>query len=533
MGPFYNRVPSWNSTNTLMFVSDGVYTDLYDATKTPPAPIARIDTTDGCIVDGGDNDAIWANTDPNRIYYAGGVNSCGSGALQLRYVDVSKCTRRNCKLTPHVVHTFSCKSDEKSNPELGAGVEGNKIETGSGAQGGMFDATDTFFTFTCDKVDGKGRHEIDFIRYDRQSDTVTTQTKWYNLAPESNPANNAAFVKMGNKAVNIIRMSQHPNGKDITVIWQCGTYDEKWTRGCGTEDYDPTYKFKGVISGYISHQDLGYDVNGKPVWVAVGANSLYHNSNSRGAVDDPLVIEINDLTQVSPTLPPSGIPAGKIHAELPCAYAYSQGSGLVGGANCYKGSRLGTKAGTPHLSMTGTWGALKGYALFSTLTNYGANAPYAAQDEPAATTLTSAITTAGVQTFTVASAASIGVGTGITIGVPKHPDPDFCSVTAVKGNSVTCDVAHPHKEGEPVQNLTAGDTGFGAFEMLVLKIDASQKDWAPLPAFYRVGRTMSVRDADYNAEPHATVNRDFTQILWGSNWNVDGGKVYAFWMKLP
>jgi hypothetical protein len=44
---------------------------------------------------------------------------------------------------------------------------------------------------------------------------------------------------------------------------------------------------------------------------------------------------------------------------------------------------------------------------------------------------------------------------------------------------------------------------------------------------------MSVRDADYNAEPHTAVNRDFTQFTWGSNWNSDGGRDYGFWTKLP
>ena len=527
----YSRVQMWNANNTRLILSDeNSFAVLYDATTTPPAPINRI-LVDVGVVDPGDSDALWANTDSNVIYYVP-TTSSGHG-LELRSVDISNCTAASCSLTSTLVHKFACTTDATSNPELGAGIVGNKIETGSGAQGGMFDATDRYFTFTCDKVDSAGRHEIDFIRYDRQLDQVTTQTKWYNLAPGSNPANNAAFVKVGNKAVNIIRMAQHPNGQDITVIWQAGNYDETWTRGSGIEDFDPSFNFKGVVSGFATHEDLGYDVNGKPVWVGVGSQCLNCRTNSRGGVDNLNTIEIVDLTALSTTLPASGIPTGKVHALLPCSYGYANGSGLPGSSTCYVGPKLGVKASTPHISMTGSWGSVKGYGLFSTLTNYGANAPYATQDAPAVTTLTSAITAMGAQTFPVGSTATIGVGTGITIGVIGGAAPDFCTVTAVSGNNVTCTVAHTHASGETVQNVTAGDTGFGAFEMLAVKIDSTQPDWSPLPWFGRIGRTMSVRDADYNAEPHAGANRDFTQITWGSNWNTDGGTVYGFWTKLP
>lgn len=524
--PAYSRVQSWNSNNSRLIASENTtaYTDLYDATTTPPTPIARMVTTDGLMIDTGDQDALWANTDPNRIYYTVGSGS-GHG-LELRYVDVSTCTSAGCVLTPVVVHTFACTTDSISNPELGAGVAGNKIETGSGAQGGMFDATDRYFTFTCDKVDSSGRHEIDFIRYDRQLDQVSTQTKWYNLCPRKTPAGCKVFTDQNNTAVNMVRMSQHPNGQYITVLWQDGDYDETWTRGTGVEAFDANYNFVGVISGFITHEDMGYDVNGKPVWVGVGAQCLNCVTEPNGHQDDTRTMEIVDLTKISTTLPASGIPTGKVHALLPCSYSWSSGT-------CGSGVRLATKTQTPHISMTGSWGSTKGYGLLSTMALYGANSPYAQQDEPSPTVLTAAITGTGVQTFPVANTGTIGVGTGITIGVTGGASPDFCTVTAVSGNNVTCAVAHKHANGETVQSLTVGDTGMGAMELVALKIDSTQADWAPVAGYYRIGRTMSIRDGDYNAEPHATVNRDFTQILWGSNWNVDGGTVYGFWTPLP
>jgi hypothetical protein len=43
---------------------------------------------------------------------------------------------------------------------------------------------------------------------------------------------------------------------------------------------------------------------------------------------------------------------------------------------------------------------------------------------------------------------------------------------------------------------------------------------------------MSLRDNDYGAEAHTSVNRDFTAFIWGSNWNVDGGADNGYYTKL-
>ena len=128
--PAYNRVQAWNSNNTLMFMTDlgNAGLDLYDATTTPPTPINRI-TTDlgvGIYPDAGDSDALWAFTDPHRIYFQ--ARAGAAYGLSLMYVDVSACTPSNCILHPTIVHTFSCTTDAVSNPELGAGLAGNKIE---------------------------------------------------------------------------------------------------------------------------------------------------------------------------------------------------------------------------------------------------------------------------------------------------------------------------------------------------------------------------------------------------------------------
>jgi len=124
--PTYNRVQAWNSNNTRMFLTESpgqAFLDLYDSTTTPPTPINRITTTDGTYINSYSGDALWAFTDPNRIYYVPWAG--GAHGLELRYVDVNKCTKYDCTLKPTIVHRFACTTD--ANSSLGPGITGNII----------------------------------------------------------------------------------------------------------------------------------------------------------------------------------------------------------------------------------------------------------------------------------------------------------------------------------------------------------------------------------------------------------------------
>jgi hypothetical protein len=507
----YSRVQAWNSNNTKMFLTEAprqAYMDLYDATTTPPTPINRITATDGTLIDSMNGDALWANTDPNRIYYVPWAANAIDG-LQLRYVDVSKCTKRDCTLKPVTVHSFSCKTDATS--PLGNEIPGNKVETGSGGQGGMFDSTDRYFSFTCDNVNRDGRTIIDFIRYDRTLDKVTTQVKWYTVCPGSEPKGCKVFNECprgeGKCDTNILRMNQHPNANFITVLWQCQAHDSAWTRGCGTEVYGPTYNYLGPASASLSHHDNGFDVNGVPVMVFVSANRLDRL--------DERSIEVTNLT----TLNPAKITSKRV--LLPCTYSRT---------SCESGTYLGARVESSHISMTGSWGSLPGYALFSTMTSAGAWGAYRV-GAPPSTTLGTEITTPGEHTVSPASMRNIGVGV-ISVIDWKTPNSESVKWTSVDSKTATATFRKAHAASATVSCVSCGDTGFGAMENLAVKIDTKAPDNSNA-VFYRIGRAMSIRDADYNAEPHTAVNRDFTQITWGSNWNTDGGRVYGFWTKLP
>jgi len=508
----YSRVQAWNSNNTKMILSEApgqAYLDLYDATTTPPTPINRITTTDGTLVNAINSDALWAYTDPNRIYYVPWAANATNG-LQLRYVDVSKCTKRDCTLKPVIVHSFSCMTDATSS--LGQGIRGNKIETGSGGQGGMFDSSDRYFSFTCDNVNGAGRTEIDFVRYDRTLDKVTTQVKWYTVCPGGGPRGCEVFKECprgeGKCDTNILRMNQHPDARYITVLWQCGRDNGIWTRGCGTEVYGPDYNFLGPASADNIHQDNGFDVNGVPVWVGV-----FSFRNDRR---DSRALEVTNLTTLDPTKTTSK------RILLPCNYSRL--------GDCESGTYLAAKVEASHISMTGSWGSLPGYALISTMTNSGAWGSYRI-DYPAATTLGTEITTPGEHTVSPASMRNIGVGV-ISVIDWKTPNSESVKWTSVDATTATATFRKTHAATAKVSCVSCGDTGFGATENIAVKIDTKAPD-SSNATVYRIGRTMPVKDADYNAEPHTAVNRDFTQITWGSNWNTDGGRVYGFWTKLP
>lgn len=72
--------------------------------------------------------------------------------------------------------------------------------------------------------------------------------------------------------------------------------------------------------------------------------------------------------------------------------------------------------------------------------------------------------------------------------------------------------------------------GWGASELVAVKIDTTQ---ATSQVWRRIGRTMSIRDTQYYAEPHAVPNWNFTKVLWGSDWITDGGQLSPFQISLP
>jgi hypothetical protein len=378
----------------------------------------------------------------------------------------------------------------------------------------MFDQTDRYFSFTGDIAGLHGRVEVDFFRYDRVLDTVTTQEKWYKVCPGQVPSGCAVYSAVTYPGYNMIRMNQHPNANYLTVIWQDSCNDSTWTQGCGIEAFNPTYNFLGPIFTSFEHLDCGFDVNG----VSVCSQISLTNSNS---VPGAWSIGVSDLTKLSTTGPTSK------YVYLPCQFARLVGSGSIpGGCN---GTSLSAKTNGTHISMTGTWGPVPGWAEVSTMQMAGVTGAYPI-DNPPLVSLGTAVTTTGSHMVTPSSMANIADGTQQLIDW-NTASAETLNVTAVTGSTFTATFTQTHLSTAQLGNLSVGDTGPFSMENIAVEIDTTQPATTQTH-FYRIGRAMSIRAGNYNAEPHTSVNRDWSAILWGSNWNVDADLEYGFWTSL-
>ena len=88
-----------------------------------------------------------------------------------------------------------------------------------------------------------------------------------------------------------------------------------------------------------------------------------------------------------------------------------------------------------------------------------------------------------------------------------------------------------YSETAQVDCNAPGQTIFCA-EIMAVKMDGSN-------TFYRIAHSQSVQCnasnglCNYYAEPHATPNRTFTKILFGSDWRAYGANVDAYLIELP
>ena len=477
--PAYSKVQSWNSDGTLMFTVNGKNGGLilYDAQTTPPTPINCISVEsepsapDGMGAgswppDAVSNDANWANTDPHRIYYQPASGS--QRGTQIRYIDVGSCTPAKCTLPFTVVHEFSCETDETST-SLPPHTPGNKIETGSGAQGGFFDQTDRYFSFTCDRVDGAGRHEIDVIRYDRVLDKVTHQDKWYKLCKGAVPQGCRAWYSMGTyfgmktgrgRDVNLMRMFQHADSRYIVVGWQATSLqncpdgqggfnarcdcvnEETWSRGCGVDVFDANWNFLGGAA-QGGHPDSGFDIHGKPVFVSFPSTSKKGNVAYRS-------MSITDLTQLDPI---STTLKGVTHVSFPCSFSYvnsgNKTTGCVDANPMYVGYQK-----SPHLSMTGR--LVPGWGLISVLMLAGPHEGVAKLPYP--TALTSAVTGPGVARVGISDMTTISEN---VLSYIEYESPlSACKHIDITNNVLTVKCPNALAAGIPVKISASGAVSY-------------------------------------------------------------------------
>ena len=173
---------------------------------------------------------------------------------------------------------------------------------------------------------------------------------------------------------------------------------------------------------------------------------------------------------------------------------------------------------------------LPGYGLLSTMIMAGPKSGLV-PNYPAGTTLGTAVDPG---TVTVTPASMSQIGTGVVSMIDTGTSAEAVTWTEVTSTAATAIFTKTHAANAAVKCLSCGDTGWASMENVAIKIDSNAADGSPAQ-FWRIGRTMGIRDNTYDAEPHSTVNRDFTQIIWGSTWNTDPASytsVNGYWTRL-
>lgn len=288
--------------------------------------------------------------------------------------------------------------------------------------------------------------------------------------------------------------------------------EANWARGKGTEAFSLSgltgsgpLTYLGGMSCWVAHNDVGYDVNGYPVWVAAGGCGAVAGN------EDFQLLEVARLDQLSTST------LTNKHFLLPC------GMTTQAGHTCNDSNFTNDHNATLHISMQGTIGSnsitgLAGYGLVSVPmvrgwyvgatnvgmpdmggTAFGAAEQFATKIDWNATelsnlnvwrigrhwsirdgdynaeshsspnrnftaitwgsnwnarivdtTLQNAITSTGAQTITLASSTNLKTGIQLMIDI-NGTNPEICIPDSVSGATVHCpSIAHTHSAGVSV-----------------------------------------------------------------------------------
>ena len=325
-----------------------------------------------------------------------------------------------------------------------------------------------------------------------------------------------------------------PSGNWIIVsLGQQNSYKDTWTTCHGVELFDrETITSQGMILSSDSHNDVGYDINGYEVMVAPHGSRLLGESGSGN-----WSVDVTRLSDVHP--PPYGTTTATSYVRryyMPCTF-YS----ALKGTDPYTGCTRAAANGTNYLARLGPGGgepsglrSIPDFHRLPTEPQPGAEQAGFGRSGNIIATIdskllsqlilsTSAETLAGnVLHFasTVPPSGLYGLLAGGQRYVSGTHIADNTTVTSFDSTSVT------------LSNAVTGAISSGASITFFMRLP-----------FHLAGRTVASRYGnalpqctggdDYWQEPHATVNRTFTQILFASSWLSQCGQVGAFYVNLP
>jgi hypothetical protein len=433
-----------------------------------------------------------------------------------------------------------------------------------------------------------------------------------------------------------------PNGKQMMVAWSTtnsGQYESNWSTGHGDELFDinnpsettpGTLTSRGMIVSADNHGDVGYDVNGYPIYAAQmgsslgGTQSTFYNwalsvtrfsevmpptngaawittstssgttlnyGSSTGATiaTGMVVADLSGSGYVNPVTTVTAVGTGTLTLSqplngtvangktfqlypigaagytsgnlptttyvrryfVPCTwYSAIQTTGFTGDAykDCTGSSAFaGSGPTSDHVSGRGSetpqsygWFLLSG---FPTGDAAGTEAPGWGRSENVAlkidTTVPSAIqlTTSGGSTNTGPGGATVlpFANTGLNFNMGGVSTPAIAVGMRVTGSSKIPD-------NTTVTGFTATSVTLSTTVTSAISSGTALTFFEALP-FNRISRNVSMRSGanttqctqgtDYFQEPHTTVSRDFSHILFASSWLKQCGQVGAFMVNLP
>jgi hypothetical protein len=328
-------------------------------------------------------------------------------------------------------------------------------------------------------------------------------------------------------------LGMSPSGNWIIVAWASATpYEDTWTTCRGVELFDrATITSQGMIFSTDSHNDVGYDANGYEVMVAPHCSRLVHESNS--GYWSMTVTRLSDVHA-----PPYGTTTATSYVRrylMPCTF-YS----ALSGTDPYTGCTGSSANGINYWHVSGRAAEnLDTYGLFLIST-------YAYNQNPAAEQAGWGRSENFVASIDSTWPSQIVMTTSAQ--TPSGNVLHFASTAPTGGLYTLLAGGQMYVSGTHIADNTT-ITSFGSTSVTLSNdVTGSVSSGAPITFFMhipfrRISRTAATRYGgtlaqctggdDYWQEPHSTVNRTFTQILFASSWLSQCGQIGAFYVNLP
>lgn len=490
LAPSYSMRQAWNSDQSEFYVFGGGAAYFYRNTGPPTFDFEFISGSFSST----NGDETWSHSDPGKIVWMNNTLS----PPQMQQLDIA--TKAISKIHTYDITGTECPS-------------GTRFVNNGGS--GNPSSDDRYWAQGCSPNGITTTTRI--IVYDKVLDSVVSQKDITAICGTSQP-------------IDWLGMS--PSGNWIIVAWASSRYEDTWTTCHGVELFDrATITSQGMIVSSDSHNDAGYDTNGYEVMVAPHGSGLLKESNSGN-----WSVDVTRLSDVHP--PPYGTTTATSYVRryyMPCTF-YSALSGTDSYTGCTGSMANGINWW--HVSGRAAENADNyGQFLISTYAynqNPGAEQPGWGRSEnfvvsidstlPSQIVMTTSAQTLSGNVLRFASTVPMGgIYTLLAGGQMYVSGPGIADNTTIASFDST---------SVSLSNNVTGAVKSGAYITFFMRLPFRRLSRTAASRYGSTSAQCSGAD-DYWQEPHSTVNRTFTQILFASSWLSQCGQVGAFYVNLP